>query len=480
MPVTEISHAQRTGLISRPRPPSSAYGAAARYAARSHPPVAPYARPAGSRAPHHYAAGLGHPPLRTADGHYRDERRASWLELFFDLAFAGAVGQLAGALQDHPTLSNLARFVLLFTPIWWLWVQLTFYADRHESEDAAHRVPFLVAILLCVGLAASAPRALSGDTTGFVIAFACLRGLQLLLYARARHYLPATRPLYNCYLVSFGVGGALWLSSLAVGGSARYAFWGVALLADAMGSMAMLVPWRRVPVNTAHLTDRFHLFVLIVLGESMARLISAAAIRPWSLPLATVLAAALIILAALWWAWLTTADRQALDGQPTVAWFTALNLPVVAGVAAASAGLHIAILAADGAGTIPAGPRAALYGGVSVFLLASAIMPSRKMTRPARVARLATAMGAMGLVFMGAIVEPVFLVPALTVVLALGLRAEARTGSFSRWHFNAAVQRRTNWAAMPPRGPDLAPTPGPAAASQARASGRGRNRVEVW
>ena len=369
-------------------------------------------------------AHLPHPPLRTADGHYRDERRASWLELFFDLAFAGAVGQLAGALQEHPALGTLARFVMLFTPIWWLWVQLTFYADRHESNDAAHRIPVLTAILLCIGLAASAPRALSGNTTGFVIAFACLRGLQLLLYARARRHLPTTRPLYNCYLLCFGLGWALWLSSLAVSGPARYAFWGVALLADASGSMAMLIPRRRVPVNPAHLADRFQLFVLIVLGESMARLISAAAIRSWSLPLAIVLAAALITLAALWWAWLTTADHRALDGPPAVARFTALNLPLVAGIAAVSAGLHLAILAADGASTIAAGPRAALYGGVSIFLLASAVLPSKKLSRTVRVTRLVTAAAAMGLVFMGAIVEPVYLVPALTVVLALGLCTE--------------------------------------------------------
>src|SRR5262249_42411539 len=89
-------------------------------------------------------------------------------------------------------------------------------------------------------------------------------------------------------------------------------FWGAALLADAVGALAMLRPRRRVPVNPAHLTDRFQLFVLIVLGESMARLISAAATRPWSLPLAIVLAAALITLAALWWAWLTPAGRRAV------------------------------------------------------------------------------------------------------------------------------------------------------------------------
>jgi low temperature requirement protein LtrA len=375
---------------------------------------------------------LGRPALRTADGHDRDERRASWLELFFDLAFAGAVGQLAGAFQDHPGLAALARFVLLFTPIWWLWVQLTFYADRHETEDAAHRISILTAILLCVGLGASAPRALAGHPAGFIIAFACLRGLQLLLYARAWRHLPATRPLYGCYLVCFGAGGALWLASLAVSGSARYALWGAALLTDAAGALAMLTPPRRVPLNSAHLADRFQLFVLIVLGESMARLISAAAARSWSLPLAVVLTAALITLAALWWAWLTAGDRRALDSPAAIARFTALNLPVVAGIAAASAGLHLAILAADAASTIAAGPRAALYGGVSVCLLATVLLPSAQMTRPARAARLATALAAMGLVFMGAIVQPVYLVPALAAVLAAGLAAEARQTASAR------------------------------------------------
>jgi len=385
---------------------------------------------------------LNPPPLRTADGHDREERRASWLELFFDLVFVGAVGQLAGALQDHPGLGNLARFLMLFTPIWWLWVQLTFYADRHESEDTVHRVAFLAAILLCVGLAASAPRALSGNTSGFVIAFVSLRGLQLALYARARRYLPATRALYRRYLVFFAAGGGLWLASLAVGGPLRFAFWVAALGTDAAGAMAMLRPGQRVPLNTSHLADRFQLFVLIVLGESVARLISAATVRPWSPQLAVVLGAALITLAALWWTWLTAADRKALHGPHSIAGFTAVNLPIVAGIAAASAGLHTAILAADGATTIAVGPRAALYGGVSLFVLASAVLPSGKLTRTARTARLVTAGAAMGLVFMGAIVVPVYLVPALAVVLALGIAAESHPNWPASLAVSLARQRR--------------------------------------
>jgi low temperature requirement protein LtrA len=380
------------------------------------------ARPA--RVPPHQIR-LSPPPLRTADGHHLEPRRVSWVELFFDLVFAGAVNQLAGTLQDHPNLTTLAHFAFFFIPVWWLWVQFSFYADRHESDDASHRGVFLLAMVLGAGLAASTSRAVSGDPAGFVIAFAAMRGLQLLLYARARKHLPTTRALYGRYLICFGTGGALWLSSLAVGNSLRYAVWTAALAADAVGAMSMLAPERRVPLNASHLAERFQLFVLIVLGESVARLISAATLRSWSVPHAVVLTAAVVTLAALWWAWNRSADHTALSGPPLIAWFAAANLPIVAGIAAASAGLHIAILAADGATTIGIGPRAALYGGVSVCLLASAVVPSGKLTGVARATRLATSAGAMGLVFMGAIVLPVYLVPALTLVLAAGLAAEA-------------------------------------------------------
>jgi low temperature requirement protein LtrA len=369
---------------------------------------------------------IGPPPLRTADGHQREERRASWVELFFDLVFAGAVNQLAGTLQDHPGLGTLTRFAFFFVPVWWLWVQFSFYADRHESDDATYRGAFLVAIVLCAGLAASASRAVTGDPAGFILAFAALRGLQLLLYARARKHLPATRRLYGRYLICFGLGGALWIASLPVGGPPRYALWTAALAADAAGALGMLAPGRQIPVNPWHLAERFQLFVLIVLGESVARLISAATLRPWSVPLAAVLTAAVVTLGALWWAWIRSVDHRALDHPGAIAWFAAVNLPIVGGVAAASAGLHLAILAADGAATIGIGPRAALYGGVSVCLLASACLPSSHITTSARAIRLATSAAAMSLVFMGAIVIPVYLVPALTLTLALGLAAESR------------------------------------------------------
>jgi len=180
-----------------------------------------------------------------------------------------------------------------------------------RSQPSAASLPRTAA--LCVGLGASAPRALAGDTAAFAVAFVLLRGLQLALYARVRRHLPATRRLSGWYLVFFGAGGTLWVASLAVPAHVRYALWGAGLLAETLGAVGMLAPGRRVPLNTAHLAERFRLFVPIVLGESVARLVSAAAPRPWSVPLAVVLAAALMTPAALWQAWLSAASPGALD-----------------------------------------------------------------------------------------------------------------------------------------------------------------------
>ena len=80
-------------------------------------------------------------------------------------------------------------------------------------------------------------------------------------------------------------------------------------------------------------------------------------------------------------------------------------------------------------------------------LLASAAMPSGQLSLAARAARLATSAAAMGLVFMGAIVLPVYLVPALTLVLALGLAAES-----------ASARREPPWAGAPDTSP-LQPRP---------------------
>src|SRR5262249_27361458 len=153
----------------------------------------------------------------------------------------------------------------------------------------------------------------------------------------------------------------------------------------------------------------------------------AATQRPWTVALGVVLAAAFATIAAMWWISFNAIDHAVVRrGLSATLGYIYLQLPLVAGIAAASAGLHRAILAAAGGGAIPTARRAAIYGGTGIYLLASAALPAVNRGRHTRQIRLAAAVASFGLVLMGAIVAPVFLVPALALILVMAIWLDAR------------------------------------------------------
>jgi low temperature requirement protein LtrA len=80
------------------------------------------------------------PRLRTLAGGQQNDRRATWLELFFDLVFVATVGQLANALSADPTPARFFEFLGLFVPVWWAWSGYTFYANRFDTDDLPYRL----------------------------------------------------------------------------------------------------------------------------------------------------------------------------------------------------------------------------------------------------------------------------------------------------------------------------------------------------
>jgi low temperature requirement protein LtrA len=57
-------------------------------------------------------------------------RRATWMELFYDLVFVVAVTQLGNRLSTDHTFVGVLEFVALFIPVWWAWVGHTIYASE--------------------------------------------------------------------------------------------------------------------------------------------------------------------------------------------------------------------------------------------------------------------------------------------------------------------------------------------------------------
>jgi low temperature requirement protein LtrA len=196
-------------------------------------------------------------------------RKVTWLELFFDLIFVAAVAQVAEPLRHDYSIAELARFAPLFILIWWAWTGHTVFSTRFDTDDVVQRGLTFVQIFAVAAMAANAKDALdSRSSAGYAAAYAAVRLVLVVQYLRARHVADA-RALTTRYVTGHGAAAVLWLASAVTPAPARFWIWAIAFAID-LGTPWLAVPHSvKVPPDAAHLPERFGLFTLILLGESV-------------------------------------------------------------------------------------------------------------------------------------------------------------------------------------------------------------------
>lgn len=212
----------------------------------------------------------------TARDPHEPHRVATPLELLFDLCFVVAVAQ-AGARLVHAVAEGHAGrgvlgYCLVFFAIWLAWMNFTWFASAFDTDDVPYRIATFVQITGVLVLAAGVPRAF--DANDFSIAVA---GYIIMRVALAFQWLRAARNAagparttalsYAAGLVVVQVGWVLLLLQ-PVGGLWN---WGFLILAVA----ELVVPaWaeraQRTTWHPHHISERYGLFTIIVLGESVA------------------------------------------------------------------------------------------------------------------------------------------------------------------------------------------------------------------
>ncbi|MVO87770.1 low temperature requirement protein A [Streptomyces sp. p1417] len=201
-------------------------------------------------------------------------RTATSLELLFDLCFVIAVAQasesLHEALADGAAATGALRFALVFFTVWWAWMNFTWFASAYDPDDIPYRLTVLVQITGSLILAAGVPHAFAeGDLRTITVGYVVLRTALAALWLRAARSDPARRRTALRFATGVTLCQAGWVGLLAAPGAARLPGVAVLILAEVAvpvwAQSAGMTPW-----HPRHIAERYELFTLIVIGESVA------------------------------------------------------------------------------------------------------------------------------------------------------------------------------------------------------------------
>ena len=211
-------------------------------------------------------------PLSPRDPH-EAHRVASPLELFTDLCYVVAIAQAALSLHheisDGHAAHGLVWFAVSFFAIFWAWLNFVWFNSAYDPDDTVNRVLTLLQIFGSLVLAAGVPRIFHEDFTLGVIGYVIMRVGLVLMWLRAASGHPerrttALRYAYGLVIVQIGWVVALlatdghipiWLFVIMVGLDFAVPFY---------AELAGTTPW-----HPHHIAERYGLFFIIVLGETI-------------------------------------------------------------------------------------------------------------------------------------------------------------------------------------------------------------------
>jgi low temperature requirement protein LtrA len=266
-------------------------------------------------------------PEHPSSEHTEAPERIEWLELFFDLVVVAAVAVLSEELREDPTWGGLGIFLVTYGAVWFAWVSVVMYADVAAELTRVRTV--IVSMLLLAVMAAAAPGHAGHHADAFAAAFLLVR-----LFA-ARGSLSTGRLMTSWPLLQFGSFVIPWVVSFWVPVPGKYVLWGAAMVLElglvmvrgeaiaqhgveefhqrterfakseegrreGRGGRRELPELHEVGVDSEHLDERLGLFVIIVLGESVAALVLTASRSVWTRDFVATSLASFALLVLLW------------------------------------------------------------------------------------------------------------------------------------------------------------------------------------
>jgi low temperature requirement protein LtrA len=378
----------------------------------------------------------GRAVLRDAD----EEHRASTpLELLFDLTFVVAVGRAAAALHHELVeghyLDGLIGFTTVFFAVWWAWMNYTWFASAHDSDDVAHRLLTLVQMVGVLVLAAGVTQAVEDDSWGIVTAGYVIMRIGLVgAWLRVARDERATRPRAVRYAIAITALQVLWIARLALGSEFGLASFAVLAALEMLSPMWAERSTGRPLFHAGHIEERYGLFTIIVLGES---LLSAAAGFQTAFDeqgltggLLLVGLSGIALAFGTWWLYFDHPGHLTPTAGVAFRWGYA-HVAVFASLAALGAGVHVAIEAVtdhaeDRVGALAVAlPVAAYLLGLALLMVVTGTpLTSRRVLPKLAGAAVIVAVGAVAPVTAAVVVCAVIVAGLVTSMVVLPERED--------------------------------------------------------
>jgi low temperature requirement protein LtrA len=369
-------------------------------------------------------------------------RASTPLELFFDLCFVVAVAQagssLHHALADGHARDAIGAYPLVFFAVWWAWMNFTWFASAYDNDDILYRLAVFVQIVGALILAAGVPRAFDDrDFVVVTVGYLVMRIGLVSLWLRAASDHREGRVCAIRYSIGVSACQIGWLILLLLPESARSYGWLVLV------PLELAVPmWAERRGATSwhpgHIVERYGLFTIIVLGESVlaaSLAIQTALDSGQSLAdLASIAGGGLLVVFSMWWIYFDLPTERLVGGARAV--FTERSrsafvggyghLVVFASAAAVGAGTATAVDHARAHATVSArGAASAVTIPVSVYLLSVWLLHVRY--KEAGFARSAVPL-AIALILMASFFPESVVITGVVMVLLIVVSITSRAG----------------------------------------------------
>src|SRR3954453_7373676 len=332
-----------------------------------------------------------------------DERRTTPVELLWDLVFVFAVTQVTALIAQDLTWANVGRGLLVLALVWWAWSAFVWAANAADPDGAVLRAVLLVATVLIFVCGLVLPRAWEDEAVLFVLAYAGVRFMHLGLYADVSRKGHASWSAIAGFGATVVAGMALLLAGALVHDHALRALLWIAAAAIDYAGPAWLTRERLrglQEVAVAHFSERYGLFIIICLGESIVAVGVSASRLPLDFELVVAITLSLLIVVGLWWTYFdsfasTAEERLRAHDDPVLAaadGYSYIHLVLVAGIIIFAVGVK----ASTGGVGQPLGDAARLCfcGGVALYLAGHAAFRLR-MTGALELVKVAAAAAAL-------------------------------------------------------------------------------------